>query len=479
MNKKLEAKLKTLPNTPGVYFHKDATGEVIYVGKAANLKNRVRSYFNRKHEDAKTRALVAEVVDTDWIEVETELDALFFESEMVKRYMPRYNILLRDDKSHLYVRIDMKSERPVVSYTREPLDDGAEYFGPYYGGAPIKQAMRQLRWVFPYYTHAPDAQRRSRLEQQLGLEPVRLSSDDYKRGLKQLISVVKGNRVAILRELESEMKVASAAQEFERAAMLRNQIKNLRALQKQILFGDKEFLDISKDQALVELQELLGLESAPARIEGFDISHLSGTNVVASMVVFKNGAASRADYRKFKMKQQLNDDTANMREVITRRLNHLSDWGVPDVVIIDGGQAQLAAALDAYRDYKVVPCSRNIKFIGRNKSGDHGKNAKSQPILPRGDGGYTVISIAHDSHLVKLVTRIDEESHRFAISYHTTLRAKASRQSALDEIPGIGPKTKAKLLKKFGSVAKIKRADEKELTRLIGKEKTRLVRGHL
>jgi excinuclease ABC subunit C len=467
VNKQLEAKLKTLPNVPGVYFHKGASGEVIYVGKAANLRNRVRSYFNREHDDAKTRALVAETTDTDWVEVETELDALFLESEMVKRYMPKWNILLRDDKSHTFVRINMKSEWPVVGYTREPLDDGAEYFGPYYGGAPIKKAMRQLRRVFPHYTREPGA-KRSRLEAQLGLEPAGQSSAEYKVGLRKLIRVIKGERVGVLRELEREMKVAAGEQDFERAVELRNQISNLKALQAQILFGDKEFLDISKDQALVELRDVLGLGKLPARIEGFDISHQSGRNVVASMVVFKNGATSRADYRKFKLSRQRNNDTANLREVITRRLQHLDDWGKPDLVVIDGGAGQLSAVADLLKDKK-------IPFVGRSKSGGHTRNATTQILAPSVEGYYP-LSIAHDSHLVKLITRIDEESHRFAVSYHTVLKRQAGTRSALDDISGIGLKTKAKLLKKYGSVAKIRRAPDAELAKLVGAKKAKLLK---
>lgn len=156
MNKKLENKLKDLPRSPGVYFHKSESGEIIYVGKAAVLKNRVRQYFqNQRDMDLKTRALVDEIYDTDWVETESELDALFLESEMVKRYMPRYNILLRDDKSQTFIRIDMKSEWPTVSFTRNPVDDKADYFGPYYSGVAIKKALRFLRRVFPYYTKTP------------------------------------------------------------------------------------------------------------------------------------------------------------------------------------------------------------------------------------------------------------------------------------------------------------------------------------
>ena len=355
MNKQLQQKLKTLPRSPGVYFHKSASGEIIYIGKAAVLKNRVRQYFqSSKDFDAKTRALVAEIYDTDWIETESEIDALFLESEMIKRYMPRYNILLRDDKSQTFVRIDMKSEWPTVSFTRNPADDGAEYIGPFYNGFALKKALRYLRRVFPYLTR----QRRpgqSTLDEDLGLSP-RLSdgSAAYKATLRKLISYIKGNRKAIAAELERDMKTAAGLHDFERAADLRNKLSAMRELQRRVCFGDKEFLDISKDKALADLAKLLGLKNIPVRIEGYDISHMSGRQVVSSMVVFTNGASDRAEYRKFKVSEK-NDDTGNIYQTIFRRLSerHLKSWGRPDLLLIDGGKGQLAAAIRA-RDERGV-----------------------------------------------------------------------------------------------------------------------------
>src|SRR5687768_5031832 len=210
MNKSLEAKLKTLPRSPGVYFHKAGDGEIIYVGKAAVLKNRVRQYFQGQRDmDAKTRALVDEIVDTDWVETESEIDALFLESEMVKRYMPRFNILLRDDKSQMFVRIDMKSQWPHVSFTRNPADDGADYYGPYYNGFAVRKALRYLRKSFPYYTKAPGGERAD-LDVHLGLSPQPgTASEQYKATLRNLIRYLKGERVALIRELERDMKTAA------------------------------------------------------------------------------------------------------------------------------------------------------------------------------------------------------------------------------------------------------------------------------
>lgn len=506
MNKSLEAKLKTLPRSSGVYFHKSATGEIIYVGKAAVLKNRVKQYFQSTRDmDIKTRALVAEIHDTDWIETESEVDALFLESEMVKRYMPRYNILLRDDKSLLYVRINMKDEWPHVSFTRNPADDGADYFGPYYNGFAVKKALRYLRKVFPYYTKSPQQSRQSDLDVHIGLSPrPGTSSEDYKATLRKLIRYMEGGRKALARELEKEMKLAAKLHDFENAVLFRNRLNNLRELQSRIMFGDKEFLDISKDKALSDLVDLLGLSKIPARIEGYDISHMSGTNVVASMVVFRNGASDRGEYRKFKTRIEHNDDFYNMNETISRRLSekNLKSWGWPDLMLIDGGKGQLDAALKA-RDLIAAEQAKggtsqqgpslqkkvdSIPFIGLAKREEqivihHQKSSVrlNEEVLKRLDGyvtmtsEFTLVNLPHNTHIIKLLQRIRDESHRFAVSYHTVLKRQKQTASSLDEIPGIGPKTRSKLIRKFGSVRALKGAKETDIVAAIGPAKARLV----
>lgn len=470
MNKTMSEKLKDLPARPGVYFHKSADGEIIYIGKAASLKNRVRSYFRLRHDDAKTRALAAEIADIDWIETESELDALFLESEMIKRYMPRYNILLRDDKSQAFVRINMREAVPFVSFTRQPVDDGAEYYGPFYSKTAVKNALRLLRKVFPYFTKEyPSKSAKSKLYAQLGLEPdLKNGPDEYKKDLRQLISYIKGNRVAVMKEIEADMKKAAKAENFELAAHYRNQLSSLNELRRQIVFGRDEFLDVSKDKALIGLGKLLNLPTIPRRIEAYDISHISGTNNVASMVVATNGVADRRQYRKFKLSSG-NDDYTHMLEVITRRLKHLNDWGRPDLVIIDGGIGQLGAVAEPLNQAK-------IPFLGRNKSGIHARNASVQIVFPSTNAKeYQTVNLENDDHVAKLIARLDEESHRFAISYHQSLRQKAQTRNALEEISGIGPATRKKLLRKFGSLAAIKKATESELAAVIGKSKARLV----
>jgi excinuclease ABC subunit C len=491
MNATLEEKLKTLPRSSGVYFHKSADGEIIYVGKAAVLKNRVKQYFQSTRDmDIKTRALVAEIVDTDWIETESEIDALFLESEMVKRYMPRYNILLRDDKSQLFVRIDMNNEWPYIAFTRNPSDDGAEYFGPYYNGYAVKKALRYLRKVFPYYTKPLKPTEREDLDVHIGLSPrPGTTSDEYKSSLRKLIRYMQGGRKALATEIEKEMRLAARLHDFENAARMRNKLNDLRELQSRIMFGDREFMDISKDKALSDLVDLLGLKKIPARIEGYDISHMSGTNVVASMVVFSNGVSDRANYRKFKTRIEHNNDFYNMNETLMRRLSdkNLNAWGVPDLILIDGGKGQLDAALQA-RDAR----EKSIPFIGLAKREEqivihHEKShvTLNTQKLAELDGyttitdDFTLINLPHSTHIIKLLQRIRDESHRFAVSYHTVLKRTKQTASYLEEIPGVGPATRRTLIRTFGSLRGVQSASRDAIVAAIGESKTALIMPYL
>jgi excinuclease ABC subunit C len=515
VNKALEVKLKTLPRSPGVYFHKSQRGEIIYVGKAAMLKNRVRQYFQSTRDmDVKTRALVAEIHDTDWVETESEIDALFLESEMVKRYMPRYNILLRDDKSQTFIRIDMKSEWPYVCFTRNPSDDGAEYFGPYYNGYAVKKALRYLRKIFPYYTKAPRPGERPDLDSHLGLSPhTNVTSDEYKTTLRKLIRYFQGGRKALARELEREMKTAARLHDFENAALLRNKLRDLGELQRRIMFGDKEFLDISKDRALSDLRELLGLKKTPARIEGYDISHMSGTNVVASMVVFTNGVSDRANYRKFKTRIEHNDDVYNMNETIMRRLSekNLKAWGMPDLLLIDGGKGQLDGALRALEERQLaistISIAKREEEIIIHKTRSHIDTQKLEELMREPTPGATVMSSgnyyivnlhagqvnasSHSGNLrgapiyttysdvTKLFQRIRDESHRFAVSYHTVLKRQKQTASSLEDIPGIGPTTRKKLIRTFGSLRGVQSATPEQLVAAIGPAKAKQLEAYL
>lgn len=494
MTDSLEAKLKTLPNQPGVYFHKDKTGEIIYVGKAAVLKNRVRQYFQQsRRRDPKTDALIAEIHDTDWTTVESELDALFLEAEMVRRYMPRYNILLRDDKSSLYVRINYDAPYPSVSYTHQPLDDKAKYFGPFFNGGEVKRALRYLRKVFPYSTHSGVVPQRACLQYHLGLcpglEERKTSLNDYRANLRKLMQYLRGERQKVIDDMERDMQRAARRQDFERAAAIRNQYYALKALAKQIVFSDKEFMDISKDRGLQGLADLLGLEKIPRRIEGYDISHMQGTDNVASGVVFTNGIPDKAAYRKFKMRIPGNDDFAHMHEAISRRCSpkNVAAWGLPDLFLIDGGKGQVAAAIRARDELGIARpmvglAKREEEIVVHlEKSRVHVSKIELQKMnaIVHESDDFWLILLPKNSDIVKLLQRVRDESHRFAVSYHSVLKGKRQTASLLDDIPGIGPATRKKLIRTFGSLQGVRQASQAEIAKVIGEARAATVYAQL
>lgn len=471
---KLEKKLKKLPTSPGIYFYKDKTGEIIYIGKAANLRNRVRQYWQLgRPVDSKTMMLISEINDLDWTEVESEVDALFLEAEMVRRYLPRYNILLRDDKSSLYVRIDYKSDYPTVKLVRRPLDDGADYFGPYINGFALKKALRYLRRAFPYAVSKSIAQKRASLYYHLGLDPGleegRTSLKDYRANLRKLAQYLRGQRKALMRDIEKEMNRSAKQKDFEAAAKLRNQLQCLQALNRQIIFSDREIQDASKDKALMEITKLLDLKQPPRRIEAFDISHIQGSDTTASMVVFTDGLPNKAAYRKFKIRGRGNNDFAHMQEAISRRLRagNVKKWRLPDLALIDGGKGQLSAAMAA-RD---LASHGQIPMIGLAK--------RFEEIVVAKDDSFELVNLPADSHLLKLLQRIRDESHRFAVSYHTLLRQKRQIASLLDEVPGIGPITRRKLIRHFGSIKAISSAPSAEIKLVIGAKKAGVLAKYL
>ncbi len=519
MNKQLSKKLKELPNSAGVYFHKNSKDEIIYVGKAANLKNRVRQYFqNSRGKDPKTEALVAEIAMTDWIEVETEIDALFLESEMIKRYKPQYNILLRDDKSPTYVRIGFRDKIPHVSFTKNPLDDLAEYFGPFYNSNAVKKSVRLLRKVFPYYLSEKIPAKNS-LDFQIGLTPglenfepnspeYQQKMTEYKRNLRQLSRYLKGERKMLQLEIEKEMLNFANKQNFEMAAKKRNQLRDLSELGKQVIFSNEEFLDISKDHALVKLAEILSLENPPRRIEAFDISHTGGENNVASMVVFTNGLSDKREYRKFKMTTGGNDDFLHMKEVLIRRFSKRNEkWGRPDLVLIDGGKGQLSAVREvlpsdilaigiAKRDEEIIFDTQNPNLKTSWLDKNFEKNDRDFSVWREGDflilNLHLLQSHSHGharnllgesnsefSDLTKLFQRIRDEAHRFAINYHSNLRTKKQTQNELEKIDGVGTKTRVKLLREFGSLKKIREAPVQELSKIVGEKLAQKIKQNL
>ena len=326
---------------------------------------------------------------------------------------------------------------------------------------------------------------------------------------------IKGGRKKIIQDIERNMKQAAKDQNFEMAVLYRNQLRDMQALQQKIMFGDKEFLDISKDKALADLHDLFGLKRTPARIEGFDISHMCGRNVVASMVVFSNGVSDRAEYRKFKVSER-NDDYANMHEVISRRFSekNLKSWGTPDLLLVDGGKGQLEAAIAALKGRGVkIPvvsvAKRNEEIIVHSedsnvdlsvvKQYESGEKVSHGVAVARA-GVYYEVNLhagqmnasghsknlrgitakpARYVHVTKLIQRVRDESHRFAISYHTVLKRAGQTKSRLEDVPGVGPATRKLLLKTFGSLRGVEQAGEVELAKAVGQKKAASIFAHL
>ena len=469
MNTKLKAKLSQLPNEPGVYLHKDAQGKIIYIGKASLLKRRVSSYFQKNHRDIKTPILVENIVDVDWIVTSSEIEALFLESELVKRHKPLYNIELRDDKNFLYIKISTNEEFPRVSYVRRPQDDKATYFGPFVSGGSVRTAMRYLRRIFPYITDAawPKV---SALQHQIGVSPPPdITPAQYKTTIRKLVMVLQGKSTRLMTELERAMTKAAKAKNYEEAALLRDQFLALKSLSRKVVFGKEETFDLTLDQALSGLAERLGLPSAPKRIEAYDISNFAGGDAVSSMIVFTNGLPDQREYRHFKMRTKGPNDFAMMAETMRRRFSGKHDWRLPDVILIDGGKGQLSSVSEVLNELGVkIPrfgLAKRYEEVIRLSDEVSGTAA----IRPQeGDeliteDIFTTLRIRHSSPTLQLLQRVRDEAHRFAVSYHTHLRDKRTKTSELDGVRGVGPATRRKLVRSFGSVAGVRRASLDEL----------------
>ncbi|MBP3585037.1 MAG: excinuclease ABC subunit UvrC [Peptococcaceae bacterium] len=616
----LQTKLDNLPTSPGVYLMKNDQGQVIYVGKAINLRNRVRSYFRElKPDQAKTKALVKHIVDLEYILADNELEALVLECNLIKKYRPKYNINLKDDKTYPYLKIT-NEPYPQVIVTRKVAKDGARYYGPYPSVNELRNSLELIRKIFPFRSCKQRTFTNDRpcLNAHIHMcyAPCvgRISKEDYNAMIDQIALFFDGKQDGLTKRLRKEMEEAAENLEFEKAAKLRDQLQGIEQIitqQKAVLGGDddrdviamarglnqccvqiffirggkivgrenyflrgtdgtsrgeviasfmkqfylncqfiprnilieteleeqevleqwlsdkresrvyikvpkrgqaKELIDLVGRNALdaltkqeqeesyhhqkttgvlEQLQNMLGLSEIPQRMECFDISNTQGTESVGSMVVFVDGKAKKDQYRRFKIKTvEGADDYASMREVLTRRFRHgleerqrrggvtppenggtHSDNGgslentenladtkfaqFPDIIMMDGGRGQVNIALDVLAELGL-----NIPVCGMVKDDRH-----------RTRGLYynnVELPIDADSELFLLITRMQDEAHRFAITYHRSLRGKRNLASVLDDIPGVGEKRKKNLLKHFGSFTKIKEASVEELMEVEG-----------
>ena len=616
-------RLRVAPEKPGVYIMKDAQNTVLYVGKASILRNRLRSYFGSlTGQPPKIRRMVSQLADFEFIVTDTEAEALILENTLIKRYKPHFNARLKDDKTYPYLKIDLNEEFPRVYITRQVAQDGARYFGPFATASSVRQTMDLIKKLFPYRSCTKTItgkDPRPCLEYYIhrcvapcsGLA----TQDDYAQVIQQVILFMEGNTEAVTRELRRKMSDAAAEMQFERAAVLRDQIRGIdRVVEEQqvkveanpggdtdiiamaqganetwvevffirrgkLIGRDHFFMEGTQDdrpelvlsqfirqfyqsalvipptillqhnpddrelvrdwlkerrggavqlicpqrgqrkkllavvaenavqglaqhrvkwlnnsdvlqQAMAELQEELSLPALPLRMECYDISHVQGTNLVGSMVVFQDGRPKPAHYRRFQIKSVAGvDDYASMQEMLRRRFKRLADarsdelagppppadadaaaadpaddkkggsagaaWGIsPDLVIIDGGKGHLSAALEVLLelgldDLPLAALAKENEWLFMPHT--------SEPIaLPRNSQG------------LYLVQRLRDEAHRFAVTYHRNLRSKSSLRSSIDLVTGIGPKRKRMLLRKFGSIQGIKDAPVDEIAAVPG-----------
>jgi len=580
--------LKQLPNSPGVYLLKDAAGNILYVGKAANLHHRVRSYFGAGQKlSLKLQRMVARVSELDFFVTSSEQEALILELNLIKRHHPRYNVRLKDDKTFPYLKIDLNDDWPRVHITRRLEEDGGRYFGPFASARSVRQTLKVIKGIFPFRSCSrtiTGTDSRACLDYDIHhcLAPCIgvASKEEYAEVIEQVVLFLEGKQELVVKELEGKMNRAAEALNFEQAALLRDQIQAInRVIEGQKIAtkvrGEQDVIALASDkdqayvqvffirggkligresfvlqgtrseeppqimtsfikqfysssphippllllqypvedkaiiegwlqgkrgarvniqvhrrgskrelvnivaenaqqgleqlkikqlatpaalaEALAEIKRELHLPRLPSRMEAYDISNIRGAAAVGSMVVFENGKPKPAHYRRFRIKTVSGaDDYAMLHEVLRRRFKRSSEasatdsWAIlPDLILIDGGKGQLNAALSAINESGVssVPTASLAKeneevFVPR----------KMEPIiLPRSSPG------------LQLLQRLRDEAHRFAIGYYQRIRRRETFASALDAIPGIGPKRKHALLKRFGSVQGIRQASEGEL----------------
>jgi excinuclease ABC subunit C len=577
----LDSKLAHLPDQPGVYLFKDRSGDVLYIGKAARLADRVRSYFLKGADHTpKTALLVSHITDLETMVTRSELEALILESNLVKRHRPRFNVVLRDDKQYPYLRLPVKDRFPRLSIVRRVQKDGALYYGPYTPAGALRETLKVIKKVFPLATCTIDIDgtaERACIEFEIKrcMAPCtgQQTQEEYHRIVRQVRQFLEGHDRELVGDLRVQMDAAATREDFEEAARLRDRIFKIeRTLERQritqtasidqdvigiarhgtsvdlqvlfvrggLLIGRKDFFWLESaeatDEELVrsaieqfynkegqpprellipvdipdagllahwlsdkrgepvrvlvpergtkhqlvllaeenaaaaladhlrneeldrqageELQRVLRLKTAPKRIEGFDISNTMGNQSVASMVVWEEGRMKKSDYRRFKIASvEGANDFASMHEVVTRRYGRMEDLVLPDLVLIDGGLGQLASARAALQEVG----RPELAVIGLAKA----KGEKDERVyLP---GRKNPIVLRANSPATHLLQRVRDEAHRFAVTFHRTLRGKTLVTSQLDQIIGIGSITRTKLLKQFGSLANLAQASEEAL----------------
>jgi len=467
----LKEKVRHLPDKPGVYLMKDRLGRIIYVGKAKSLKKRVSSYFQRGRartvSQPKIRALIEMIADLDTIEVRSEPEALLLEGKLIKQWRPRYNTDFTDDKRFLLVRVDLGEELPRFRLTRIKKDDRSRYFGPFAHSGLLRRTLAQMRRQFGVLLSdavpkkLPDGtwQLYDDVREELYGAVNRLTAEVYRARVEAACEFLDGKSREWLETLRTEMTAAAQKQEFEKAAELRDVVFALEeTLRKTRRF---ERLDPTRpagdEDALSELQHALHLAAPPRTLECFDISHISGTFVVASMVRFTDGRPDKDNYRRFQIKSFIgNDDFRAMEEVVGRRYRRLVEEQkpFPDLVVIDGGRGQIGAALKAFVGLDAMP----PPLIGLAK--------EHETIIFPDDRAPFNLPLTHPG--LQLLQRLRDEAHRFANTYNADLRSRKIRESVLDDFPGLGPVRRGALLAHFGSIERLRAATVAQIAEVAG-----------
>lgn len=506
------AKLHDVPHKPGVYLMRDRLNRVIYVGKARNLRKRVGQYFmpsKKMTADIKTRALLDSIWDFEWHVVGSEPEALLLEGKLIKEFRPRYNVSFRDDKRFLLVKVDIRDEWPRFRLTRMKNDEGARYFGPFAHAGALRQTLAFMRKKFGVLTFGRGNPSERELKSSTYQVPMKLADIDatqYRERVEAACEFLAGQSKEALAGLEEEMRKAAAALDFERAAELRNMLDDLRKTTKPMHRYTRTMRGrvgpaIDPEADIRALAEALGLGAPPRRMECFDISNISTTHIVASMVCFIDGRPANHLYRRFRIRTvEGQDDFASMAEVVRRRYSRVlreasvsaarapetsddseidyspefsqeklrdavmrvGDDGeaapgiprLPDLVIVDGGKGQLNAACKELQRLGL----HELEIIGLAKEFEE----IYRPARP------LPLQLPEDSNALRLLQRIRDEAHRFANGYHQLLMKRRVAESILDDCPGVSQNRKALLLKRFGSVARLKRSTPEEIAQVAG-----------
>ena len=465
----LAEKIKNIPEKSGVYLMKDTDGRIIYVGKSANLKDRVRSYFlDKSRYDRKVAALVPKIYDIEIMTTNNEMEALMLESKLIKKYRPKYNVLFKDDKTYPYIKISIKEEFPRISLTRRVLPDNERYFGPYVFGSVgeiikvIQKTfkLRNCRLALPLSSEKRPARACLKEELKFCTAPClgKATKEEYALQVKEVINFLSGKQKELENKLDAKMKKAAEKLDYESAALLRDQ-KELALLIAAQNTGKpgmsqnvrEDSKDAQIEKALFDLKRLLSLNSLPLTIEGVDISNISGTNAVGSVVRFFNGEPDKAGYRKFKIRTVAGpDDTGMLREVVGRKYKRaLEEKKLPDLILIDGGRGQLNAAKEVLTELGIT-----LPLISLAK--------REEEIYF--DGSAAPLRLKKDSAALHLLQYVRDEAHRFAVTYHKTLRDRLTVSSRLDDIKGIGVKTKKAILSQVKDVNNISKEELEKLT---------------